>query len=205
MADSEGAHQHGDQQQVEQHVGSHRPNTVAHRGAQVLARVKTRREHLDQHKRAQAQGVGAQADRSHGDVALGQGAVGKQGDQNRLGQQDQGQGGGQADQQHGAHRPIQGAGVGGAAGGGAVRGQGGHNHRGHGNGEHAQGKFGKAIRVVQPGHAAGGQKRGQHGVEQKVELADGDAKQRRRHQCQHAAHPGVARIPARAGQQIQAV
>ncbi len=68
-----------------------------------------------------------------------------------------------------------------------------------------RGQLREAVRVVEPGDAAGGQKRSEDRVEQQIELAHGHAEQRRHHQRHHLAHPGMGQIPARPGHQVQAI
>ena len=86
-----------------------------------------------------------------------------------------------------------------------MRRQAGQDHSGYGDAEYAQGQLCEAVGVVKPGHAAGRQERGQHSIQQQIELADGYAEQGRHHQLQYAPDALVAGIPDRPRHQVEAV
>ncbi len=83
--------------------------------------------------------------------------------------------GGQAKQHHHPHPPIYGAGEIGRVGIHMFLRQGWQDHCADSHCKQAEGEFQQAIRIVEVADGTGGQKRGQHGVDQQVDLADRDA------------------------------
>jgi len=80
-------------------------------------------------------------------------------------------------------------------------GQAGQDHRGNGNAKNAQRQLRQTIGIVEPGDAAGRQKRRQYGIEQQVDLTDRNAEQRRHHQRHNASGALMAGSPFGHGQQ----
>ena len=64
-------------------------------------------------------------------------------------------------------------------------------HRAEGDRYQPDGQFQQPIRVVEPGNAAGDQGRGQHGIDQCVDLTDRSGKHRRQQQSPDLACPFV--------------
>ena len=91
------------------------------------------------------------------------------------------------------------------AGRSAMRGQVGQDDRGDRDSEYAQRQFREPVRIIQPGHAAGGHERRQYRVQQQIDLADRHAEQGGHHELQDASHARIPGIPARPRHQIQAV
>ena len=58
MTEIEPPHERENQGHIEHHIGHHRDNANTHRGSHILASIKTRRQHLDEHKSAQSHSVG---------------------------------------------------------------------------------------------------------------------------------------------------
>ncbi|MNZ79646.1 hypothetical protein D3C78_982560 [compost metagenome] len=125
------------------------------------------------------------------------------GDQ-RFGEDRQGQRRRHADQQHHAQRPVDGRREGLGVAAGMLARQAGQDHRADGDAEGAQRQLRQAVGVVQPGHAAGLQEGGQHGIQQQVDLADRHAEQRRQHQGHDPLHALVLAVRARNRQQLYA-
>ncbi|KAG1549738.1 hypothetical protein G6F50_013331 [Rhizopus delemar] len=81
--------QHGQQGEVEHHVGHQRGDTGAHRGLGVLPRVERRQHHLQQGERRQAEAQAVHRHRGHAGSEGTERAVRDEGRDQRLGQQQQ--------------------------------------------------------------------------------------------------------------------
>src|SRR5450830_1366751 len=66
--------------------------------------------------------------------------------------------------------------------------------------QQAGGKFHQPVGVIEPGHAAVGEKRSEDGVDQQRQLGDGNAKHRRPHELEDAANTRVRKTRAQARQ-----
>ena len=147
-----------------------------------------------------ADAVGAQAKGGHGDVVRVKAAtVEESGDDGRR-EDNQADGGSAADKESPAQRPVQRAHELAVIGGGTQRAQARQDDGSEGDANQADRQFNQAVGVIEPGDAARDQPRGEIGVNQHGQLADGGAEQRRQHQFEDAAHAAVLPTPAWAQQ-----
>ena len=186
------------QDQVQRHIAQHGEHPDPHRRPGVLSREKGCGQHLDQDDGRQARHVRHQAAGRHLRVVAGELIVLKQSGEQRPCQQQQAQGRRQGDQAHPAQGPVQGLVEGRSVSVGVLGRQMGQDDRGQGDPEDPQGKPEQPVGEIQPGNAAGLQERGDDGVNQQVDLGDGDGEQSGDHQGDDPVH--AFPIPAQAGQ-----
>ena len=186
----------GHQHHVEQLRDHQHHHSNLHRGADVLAGVVARRQHLDGDQAQQTRTIARQG---HGDlphIAIGQLAVVEQRGHEwlRKGQQRHGTRHGQ--QHHHAQAPVEHGRIARAVVRRLGRCQLRCQHHAQCHPQQCGGKFHQAVGIKQPGHAAGRQVRSDLGVDHQRELRHPHPQQRGRHERQDAAH--LLRLPRRA-------
>ena len=184
-------------------VGRHGQGGELERRSGVLMGEEGRRKHLHQHQGRQSDGERLQGERAHGHIRRPHLPMVEDGGNQRLRQQVQRHRRRQPQQQAHAQAPAQGPGEGRAI---ALLGQPRQirqQHRAQSHGHQADGQFQQPIRVIQPGDAADRQRRSQHGVDERVQLAGRGGQRGRRQQPPHLPHPLVADADPGTGQQMQ--
>jgi hypothetical protein len=145
----------------------------------------------------------SKAQRRHLRIERGESAIAEQRPEHRLGEQDQRERSWHRNEQAETQTPVDRCGEPVRVVGRMLARQMRQDHGAQRDAEDAERKFEQAIGVVQPGHTASDQERGDQGVDQQVDLRHRRAEQRRDHQLQDLAHAAVVPAPARPRQQIR--
>ncbi|MNQ87708.1 hypothetical protein D3C85_1029410 [compost metagenome] len=157
--------QRTDQGQVEQ-LGDHQgENRDFYRGADVLLRIKARRQHLDQDNPEQPHRIGHQRALSHGGIKGAELTVLEQRNGQRLGQDPQRQGAWQYQHTTQAQAPVEDARVLVTVLVGVGLGQGRQQNGPQRHPQHTGWQLHQAIGVVHPGHRPRHQERGKNSID----------------------------------------
>ena len=137
----------GHQDQIEQLRDDEDHDGNAHRRLDVLAGIKTRRQHLDRDQPQQAGAVAHQGQRGLPDVAVGKGTVVVKRGNQRLGKRQQRSSAGNRQQHDNAQTPVQHGGIFGVIacrfGGRQLR----HQHHANGDTQHGGRKFHQPVGI----------------------------------------------------------
>ncbi len=174
-------------------VYTHSDHADAHRGFCILARIEAGRQHLHQNKPEQAGGKGDECLGTHAHILFAERAVMEKGDQQRAGEQHQRHGGGYANQEHPAQRPVEQTRELMLVATRVLARQTGQNHRRQRDPEHAERELHESVGIIKPGHTTSHQERSQYGVDERVDLRHRHAEDRWQHELEHARH---AIVPA---------
>ena len=160
------------QEKVEDDVGDQADGGDAHRRGGVLAGEEAGHQDLHQHVGGQAAGEGHQRGGGRGGVFRGERAAFEQGGDDRIGEGGEAGGGGQGEEQGELHAPV--LGMLGEVFAAALDLAGEHRQQrgADGDADNAQGKLVDTVGVVEPGDRAFADQRGDHGVDQEVDLVD---------------------------------
>ena len=189
-----GVPQGPDEREVHHLRDGERHDGDLHRRADVLPRIEARRQHLHEDQPDQAHAVGDQRLARHLHVVRAERAVVKQRRDQRHGEDRQRHGRRRREQQRQAQAPVEQPRVLLARAVGMAAREARQQDRAQGDAEHAGGELHQPVGVVEPGHAAGHEERGEDAVDQQRDLADRHAEDRRPHLPQHAPHALVAQV-----------